>query len=378
MSRLGADETRRESMQGFGKPIIGMQWKGYQFVGVGNKLHYGKNALGPEWGTTELQKPAGQRHRILQWNYVMTLYQNSLITAPGKIHSAPMTGAAAAYYGLAYNLYLLEHNVELQRRLIGRLKNSEQFHAAYYETFVAASFILAGFELEMEDEGNPNTTHCEFSAKSKSSGKTYSVEAKSRAPNKAHLDVGNQPYAALCKDASHERIVFIDVNILMDKANTEEKWLAEIVPAVKNREPKMTIRNQPAPPTFVVVTNHPYHHDLDSVEALRAAFALGFKIEDFGVTAKFNGCIPACKAKQKYADVFSLMGATRNYRIPSTFDGEIGELAFGEVERRWVIGQQYDLSEFEPGAVGVLTHGVVVVENKTAHLAFICRRTTAP
>lgn len=328
-----ARQMLREKQQGLGKPIIGAQFKGYQFVGVGNKLNWGKwktffefldyyikNALGPEWGTAELQKPAEQRHPILQWYYSKTVYQNRFITERGKIHSAPMTGAAAAYYGLAYNLYLLEHNAELQRRLITRLKNPEQFHAAYYETFVAACCILAGFDLELEDEGNPNTTHCEFAARSKTSGKSYSVEAKARTPNKTHLDVGNQLYAALCKDASHERIVFIDINVPQDKANTEEKWLAEVVPAVKNREPKMTIKKQPAPPAFVIVTNHPYHHDLDGLAAHCAAVALGFKIEDFGVTAKFEGCIPAFKAKHKYADLFCLMDAIRGYHVPTTFD----------------------------------------------------------
>src|SRR5690606_41452041 len=97
---------------------------------------------------------------------------------------------------------------------------------------------------------------------------------------KTYFDVGNQLYDALCKDASHERIVFIDINVPQDKANTEEKWLAEVVPAVKNREPKMTIKKQPAPPAFVIVTNHPYHHDLDGLAAHCAAAALGLKIED--------------------------------------------------------------------------------------------------
>lgn len=378
-----ADESRRKSMQGFGKPIISAKFKGHQFVGVGNKVHFGKwntffefldnyikNALDPEWGNAELKKPAEQRHPILQWYHAMALYRNSVITEPGRIHTAPMTGATASYYGLAYNLYLLEHNVELQRRLIARLKNLDQFRGAYYESFVAACCILAGFDLELEDEGNPNTTHCEFSAKSKASGKSYSIEAKSRAPNKAHMDVGNQLYAALCKDASHARIVFIDVNVPEDKANSEDKWLGEIVPAVKSREQKMTIKEQPAPPAFVIVTNHPYHYDLEGTGTSRAAVALGFKIDDFGVTAEFNGLIPAFKAKEKYADLFDLMDAIRRYHIPSTFDGEIPEFAYGEAERRWVIGNQYSLSEFEEGAVGVLSTGIVVEREKVAQLAF--------
>jgi hypothetical protein len=64
---------------------------------------------------------------------------------PNEIYTMPMTGAAAAYNWLSYNLYLIAHNVKLQERLINRLKNPEQFWGAYYETFVAAAMIKAGF-----------------------------------------------------------------------------------------------------------------------------------------------------------------------------------------------------------------------------------------
>lgn len=377
-----AEESRRESIQGLGKPIIGTRFKGYQFVGVGNTLRYGKwktffdflddyikNSLGPNWGNAELSKPHEQRHPILQWYHAMAVYKNSVVTRPGRIHTAPMTGATAAYYSLAYNLYLLEHNVELQRRLLARLRNPEQFRGAYYETFVAACCILAGFELELEDEGNPSKTHCEFSARSKASGKSYSVEAKSRAPNKANSDIGNQLYAALGKDATYPRIVFIDVNLPND-TNGEARWFNEVVPAVKNREPKMTINQQPAPPAFVIVTNLPYHYDLEGTGTGRAALALGFKIKDFGVTAEFDGLIPAFKAKQKYADLFGIMDTIRRYHIPSTFDGELPEFAFGEAERRWIIGERYDLSQFEEGAIGILSAANVSEQDKTAFLAY--------
>ena len=43
--------------------------------------------------------------------------------------------------------------------------------------------------------------------------------------------------------------------------------------------------------------------------------------------------------------------AIHNYRIPSTFDGEVPEFAFGEAERRWKIGERYELPDAEPQAI---------------------------
>ena len=44
-----------------------------------------------------------------------------------------MTGAVAAYMNLAYDLYALDHNAELQAKLIGRLHSREHFSGARYE-----------------------------------------------------------------------------------------------------------------------------------------------------------------------------------------------------------------------------------------------------
>ena len=75
-----------------------------------------------------------------------------------------MTGAVAAYLRFAYNLYLVAHNQRIQKRLIERLKDNKQFHGAYYETYVAATFIKAGFDLWFENEDDGSKRHCEFTA----------------------------------------------------------------------------------------------------------------------------------------------------------------------------------------------------------------------
>jgi hypothetical protein len=53
-------------------------------------------------------------------------------------------------------------------------------------------------------------------------------------------------------------------------------------------------------------------------------------VPDFGPSAAFNGLIPAFKAKQKHQDLFRLVEAIGQFRIPTTFDGEVPEFVFGQ------------------------------------------------
>ncbi len=163
--------------------------------------------------------------------------------------------------------------------------------------------------------------------------------------------------------------MFIDVNVPAGMVAEREKLLDGIAPAVKACE-DMVFDTGPAPRAFVIVTNHPYHYDLDGTGIGRAAIAVGYKIDDFGVTAMHEGLIAAFKAKRKYLALYRVMEALAKYRIPATFDGEVAEFAFGEAERRFNIGQTYKLDEFEPGAVGVLTTGVVSPKEKIATVFF--------
>jgi hypothetical protein len=96
----------------------------------------------------------------------------------------------------------------------------------------------------------------------------------------------------------------------------------------------------------------------------------GFKIPDFGLGGRLTTVRQAFETKQKYADSFVLVEAIRNYRIPSTFDGEVAEVAFGDAERKWKIGERYDLRDTEPRATGVLTTATVSTAEKVVYLAF--------
>ena len=376
--RHEAKEALRRHQQGEGKPIISAEVADHRIVAVGNRVYFGKNqrtfidfldnyiraTLGADWGEEELQKPLRERHQILQWYEAVCAYQKKYASQPkGEIQSSPKTGLMLAYYGLAYNLYLLQHNAELQAFLIRRLKRSDHFYAAYYETFVAAWFIVAGFELALENEQDTSTTHVEFIATR--AGRSYSVEAKARLANKNNYAVSNQLYKALRKKSKHRRFVFIDANV--GGEIDPEDFREQVTASVRRAESRMTIHGNPAPPAYVFVTNQPYHLRLDDESVPRVLLCLGFKIPDFGSGIGFSSLIAAHRAREKHVDAHSLQDAFKNFDIPTTFDGEITEFAFGEAKRRFQIGQVYQI---EQGVSATLTTDWVVQGKGTVYLCF--------
>ncbi len=386
-AEIEAIKKQREKQQGLGRSIISTTFKGARLVAVGNRLYwsdkwktfhdflfdYIKHALGSDWGNAELRKSFDQRHPILQWYERICHFQRQHIVKPGEVHSAPMTGAVAAYLGLAYNLYLLAHNVRIQSRLIERLKNIDQFHGAHYETYVAAAFIKAGFELEFEDESDSSSSHCEFTATSKKTGDKYSVEAKSREPNKSSAKIGNQLYNALRKRANHKRVIFIDVNV-PDRVDESQniQWLNEALDDLRSKETSMTINGGPAPEAYVFVTNHPYSYSLETINFRTAVLAEGFKIPDFKMGARFESIRTALDAREKHSDMDHLFSSMRDhYEIPSTFDGEIPEFVFGKTEPRLRIGKKYLLpTDDGKKVIGELTAATISESEKIAYCAY--------
>lgn len=384
IAEMNARIAQQQKQQGLGRPIISTSFKGSRFVAVGNRLYhsanwktfhdflfdYIKDVLGRAWGQAELLKPFDERHPILQWAELIKKHKESNSQNVGIIRQAAMTGAVAAFLGLAYNLYLLAHNITIQSSLIHRLKDPNQFNGAYYETYVAASFIKAGFDLEFENEADGSTTHCEFTATSRLTGKKYSVEAKAREPHKADANVGNQLYEALRKKANHQRIVFIDVNVPEDATKGESlRWVHDALQTLRKKESSMTIEGESAPSAYIVLTNHPFVYNLEKSDFNRAVVAEGFKIPEFGHKVQFHSVRAAREARDRHSDMFSLMDSVMtHYEIPSTFDGEIPEFAFGEVSNRLTIGQLYQVPDKDGNeVVGELVDAIVVENERLAY-----------
>lgn len=366
--RLKAKQLQIEKQQGLGRSIISIEFKGYRLVAVGNRMYYSQKwktfhdflleyirmIFGKDWGQAEFKKPFEERHPVVQWHEIAHKYMREHQGGNSTINTAPMTGAMSAYTNLSYNLYLLAHNVEIQERLIRRLKDISQFRGAQYETYVAAEFIKAGFSLEIENEEDNRSTHCEFSAISKTTGRKYSIEAKARQPHKENVGIGNQLYNALKKEAKHERIIFIDLNVA-----DFMKDVPNIVSELKRKEIDLKIDGQPAPSAYVFVTNHPFEYDLEGICEHRTGFAHGYKIPDFDFDFYFTNIRDVLKAREKHKDMFDLVKSICEHEeIPSTFDGEAPEFAFAgkEAPPKLMIGGRYTI----PGPDGQNIEGVLL------------------
>ena len=355
-----AREIQRQQQQGLGRPIISAELRGTRFVAVGNHLCYGKwktffdflddyikRVLGSDWGNAELKKLFDERHPILKWYHHLCKLQREHATAPGQIFSSPMTGAASAYYRLAYNLYLIAHNgSDIQTRLLSRLRNADNFPGAFFETQVAAWMIRAGFELEFENESDTSTSHCEFTATYSSSKAKFSVEAKSRYPGRNNegpkrINVGRQLRMALKKQAAYPRLVFLDLNrpILSEQqANRVVNRAEKILKSVEG----LKIADQPAPPAYICLTNISDHYFLENPNTPTLAAFYGFKIPDF-VGAGFPSIRAALRAREKHTEMVDLMRSMEKHtHIPATFDGELPSVAFSDGQLSHMqIGQTY-------------------------------------
>jgi hypothetical protein len=302
-------------------------------------------ALGVEWGNAEIAKPMADRHPVLIWYYKFCEYQRKFTILPGKVTSLPQIGASRAYLHLAYDLYALDHNADLQTKLLSRLRNPDQFTGARYEIFVAATMIRAGFDIEFEDETDIDTTHCEFTAIYRRTSKCFSVEAK-RCEN-SRTRIGRLFNGALSKRANHARIIFIDINLRDDvPGDIAPIYKRKAVGRLRALETQL-LNGEPTPSAYVFVTNYPWGLYLDDPEPRCTFLAEGFKIPTFkgGVTADLRSVIDA---REAHIEMHELITSMKDHSgIPSTFDGEIPEFAFHTDAPRLLIGSRYMVGDVE-------------------------------
>lgn len=148
------NEAERKKAYGHVQPIKSAVVSGQRIVAFGNTIATGTwktfgdflkdylvEKLTSAWGTSEIQSKAlKDRHPILQWyDALCEFQQRNLHTADeaGLFHAQP-DGPTLAYYLLAYDLYQLAENAEVQARFLARLRDPRQFQGARYELAVAA------------------------------------------------------------------------------------------------------------------------------------------------------------------------------------------------------------------------------------------------
>jgi hypothetical protein len=380
-----AERIQRERQQGLGNPIISTYFNGVRLVAVKNRLMQGKHwrtfhdflsdyiklAIGPAWGNAEIAKPANERHPILNWYQSMCASQATRPKKPGEVVGMQMTGAIAAYMGLAYDLYAIDHNAVLQDRLLARLRNRDTFWGARYELFVAAIFVRAGFTIEFEDEDDGNTTHCEFTATHRQTGKSFSVEAKRK--EQPRLRVGHLFNSALQKRANHQRIIFIDTNEQDDARDETRPHFFDVCLKRLRSFEYQPLKGVPRPPAYVFLTNAPWDLSVEAIAPRMSVLSFGFQIPDFFGTKAFPSLRHAIDAREANIEMHSLLQSLQDHSgIPSTFDGEIPEYAFDVQSQRIVIGNRYMVNTDDAGAQesAELTFADVVESESVAFCGF--------
>jgi hypothetical protein len=383
--RALAQEKQREKQQGLGRPIISSATGGKRFVAVGGKVlasakwrtfhdflfDYLREVFGRNWLIAEAEKPEESRNPlVINFERAVNARKRSGDKSNGVVPRAA-TGTEAFLLDLAYSLYLLEHNAKIQATLLQRMRQRDQFDGAFYETLVAGILIRAGYSIEFENECDSTGTHCEFTATCRATGRNFSVEAKRRMEGKPHLDVGSQLHGALRKRAAYERLVFIEMNVADSMIGEgADALIARVVKVLDSRE-NLKYQGNPLPPAYLIVTNNPYSYHPDT-PINRWFGAHGYKIPDLKVGTQFSNLREMINSREKHREILELMESIRDHSsIPSTFEGEIPEFAFGGATSRLIIGDKYAVADDTGKEVtGILRHASVIEQQKSAYCVF--------
>lgn len=399
-----ARERIRQNQQGRGKQIIAIKAADHQIVAVGKKVMFSKKwntfvdflgdylmeKLTPTWANEEIAKPLAERHTILQWYDELCRQQRKAFTKPGEPIEMDATGVLICYYGLAYALYLLEYNVELQNRMIARLKDRSNFQGAYYELVIARVLIAAGFELTLEDEVDRSSKHCEFAAISKDTKQKYWIEAKMRSVagvlggnenNSASAKKADKPlsklvthlHAALQKPADDQRMVFIDINTPMS-IDADDENRPPFVDALNRRLLKYEKQQlEEGKTAYVFVTNMTFHRELSSPPQM-ICIPSSVGIPDFNRSGLMK-LSEIYRRDQRHGDALRVgESMSKLLSFPTTFDGSMPGTTLKGEKPPVQIGETYNFEGAGPDGsdlIGEVTDAIVDEKAKEAIVAIL-------
>jgi hypothetical protein len=174
----------------------------------------------------------------------------------------------------------------LQAKLVDRIRHVDQFQGARYELTIAATFIRAGFRLELEDESDQNRRHPEFLAVHPRTGEAIAVEAKSRHrpgvlgrlgeredPAEIKAGIRRLVQHALDKGTEMPYVVCIDLNLPPFEHNLlEQPQVREMMDTIIQKE--KLYPKEAFPITVVVATNFPHHYASKGADDPRRDFVV--------------------------------------------------------------------------------------------------------
>lgn len=369
--RIELRELQRRRQQGHGRPILSTMVGDKREITVGSRTYRGpwrtftdflgdylRGTLGTAWGKAELSKPRPDQHPVIQWHQDLAELQNANRQPDKPISEVPGNGVVHAFYGFAYDLYVVDHNLDcrpqaaLWNELLERLRHPNEFVGARYEFRAAAILIRAGFKLSWI--GRTGTKESEFIATFPETGAQFAVECKIRQASSQKKNPGFGKFTSLVVDAlrketSLPRLIFVDLNTPAKRRVNDDSSDFRDAAVGRLRLLEMDPTNASLPPALVMITNYPDQHHLDSLVPDSGGVLEGFKLPDYRVASKMTiGAAVARRKRQREADTL-MRSMVEHGHTPSSFDGSI--LGVDDNPARLKIGGMY---EFEEGLIGKL------------------------
>ncbi len=221
-----------------------------------------KTVLGIEWFDNELKKSTEDRHIIVTWA-IDGKYE--ILDPAQPIASRKFNGSSLAYLHFAYDLFVLNNQNHITKKLISRLKSKQNFNGARYELLVLATLIRAGFVIQPYDEtlGVGKVTECK--AIYKDTNIVIEIEAKTRnvkdvmgasEGNQNKIKIYDKLRNAIEKNVSHPYIIFVDLNLPeFNVCNMNQK-----IVKVREQINKFIQDHIENLPNAIICTNIPFHY----------------------------------------------------------------------------------------------------------------------
>lgn len=341
---VAAAEQLRQLQQGYGRGIVQAEVKDARILAVGSAIYSSTrwrffadfllDFLRGKLGTLD---PV---HPVVRWFALLVERQRAGGHAAGDTIATPTGGFAASFFYLAYALYLLAHHDQIPEPLLARLRNPKTVLPAIYETYVGAAFALAGFTMQAGETKPTELPQGEFTATSKRSGNTYSVEAKRKEfwanPFKGAMNpefrselrqwVRTRLYKSAKKQLPNP-VYWFELSI--PDLRTEADFLLlreEVCATIAEAEGSLTVHGEIAAPAYVFVTNHVHLVD-DSISAT-PLFAMleGFRIPTL-LSRGYVDLETAMACHDEHRDMTGIIECLAKVsRIPSSFEGVPNEL----------------------------------------------------
>ncbi len=242
----------------------------YEFT---NAIHdHALMLFGDDFLAAEEAKPLAERHPAIQWMHTYVEHSQLMRELGNTDPRATQIGSGAAWFRFAYDLFTISDNATLEARLKERLLDPKAFQAARHELKVATICVVAGFELQFEDEQDNSRKHPEFIASDRFSSTRIAVEVKSRHRRGVqgfgggrdinpgdHVDIRQPVVEAYKKDTTLPFYVFVDTNLppVADDA-VWDRWMLEIGQTMSDLQAEGYA--DPCPANCVFFSNDPSHY----------------------------------------------------------------------------------------------------------------------